>query len=105
MGSSAHWRLDAAGRRRRRRLHRLSACCRSTATHACPRHPPTRQAQAQQQQTAGELPLVGPKPQRFTVAEGQIKEVASAAFPALARLGSGAFCMGYKTALVKDDGG
>ena len=65
-----------------------------------------QQQQQQQQQGSGgrELPLVGPAPQRFAVAEGQTKEVASAAFPALMRLGSGAFCMGYKTALVPDDG-
>ena len=39
---------------------------------------------------------MGPRPQRFTVAEGQLKNIASAAFPALFRLGSGALCSGYK---------
>ena len=48
--------------------------------------------QAEQKQ---ELQLVGPEPQRFVVAKGQLKEIASAAFPALMRLGSGAFTSGY----------
>ncbi len=42
-----------------------------------------------------ELRLVGPKPQRFVVAKGQLLEIASAAFPALMRLGSGVFTAGY----------
>lgn len=51
-----------------------------------------------------DVQLVGPRPQRFTVAEGQLKNIASAAFPALFRLGSGALCSGYKVSLVPDDG-
>ncbi|EFN57564.1 hypothetical protein CHLNCDRAFT_59634 [Chlorella variabilis] len=57
--------------------------------------------QAEQKQ---ELQLVGPEPQRFVVAKGQLKEIASAAFPALMRLGSGAFTSGYSVSLVPDDG-
>lgn len=51
-----------------------------------------------------ELKLVGPEPQRFVVPEGQLKNIASAAFPALMRLGCGGFASGYKVSLVPDDG-
>lgn len=59
-----------------------------------PIFPPLLQAQAEAGQK--DVQLVGPKPQRFTVAEGQLKNIASAAFPALVRLGSGALCSGYR---------
>lgn len=52
--------------------------------------------QAQAEAGQKDVQLVGPRPQRFTVAEGQLKNIASAAFPALFRLGSGALCSGYK---------
>ncbi|PSC77062.1 hypothetical protein C2E20_0521 [Micractinium conductrix] len=68
----------------------------------------TQAQQQQQQQEAAqqtELPLAGPEPRRFTVAEGQLKNIASAAFPALMRLGSGAFVSGYKSSLVPEQPG
>lgn len=52
-------------------------------------------SQAQQQQQQEKLELIGPEPQRFVVAEGQLKSIASAAFPFLMRLGSGGFVSGY----------
>lgn len=115
---------------------------RSEAAHPPPPPPPCRHFVAvQAQQQKEELKLVGPEPQRFTVAEGQLQNsepaaafllntlahsahsltppppdtasplppslhpaVASAAFPAAFRLGSGALCSGYKVSLVPDDG-
>ncbi|KAL4434125.1 hypothetical protein ABPG75_000566 [Micractinium tetrahymenae] len=62
------------------------------------------QSQQQKQQEQQQVELKGPKPQPFTVAEGQLKNIASAAFPALMRLGSGVFASGYKVSLVPDDG-
>lgn len=58
--------------------------------------PPQAQQQQVEQQEQAQLELKGPKPQPFAVAEGQLKNIASAAFPALMRLGSGAFASGYK---------
>ena len=49
-----------------------------------------------------EIKLSGPEPQRFVVAEGELTNVASAAFCAVARLGSGVFALGYKNSIVKD---
>lgn len=60
--------------------------------------PATHAPQAQAEKGQKDVQLVGPKPQRFTVAEGQLKNIASAAFPALFRLGSGALCSGYRGA-------
>ncbi|GLC45000.1 hypothetical protein PLESTB_001745000 [Pleodorina starrii] len=51
-----------------------------------------------------ELRNAGPEPKRFTVADGQLGEVASASLPALLRLGSGGLCLGYSVSLVDDDG-
>lgn len=51
-----------------------------------------------------ELRNAGPEPKRFTVADGQLGEVASASLPALLRLGSGALVLGYEAGLVDDDG-
>ncbi len=47
--------------------------------------------------------LIGPEPKRFTPAEGQLLDVAQAAFPSLTRLGSGGFVYGYNTSLQPDD--
>lgn len=58
------------------------------------------QAQQQQQQEQPLTELKGPKPQPFTVAQGQLTNIASAAFPALMRLGSGVFASGYKGGLA-----
>lgn len=58
----------------------------------------------QKEEQQGQLRLVGPEPQRFVVAKGQLKDVASAAFPMLMRLGSGAFVAGYSVGLVPNDG-
>lgn len=44
-------------------------------------------------------------PQRFTPAEGQLLEVAQAAFPSLTRLGSGGFVYGYRSSIKADDAG
>lgn len=46
----------------------------------------------------------GPDPKRFTPAEGQIGNLATAAFPFLLRLGSGGFASGYSSGLKTDDG-
>lgn len=62
-----------------------------------PLPPPLVQVRASAAGQKEELKLVGPAPQRFAVAEGQLKNIASAAFPAAFRLGSGAFCSGYKS--------
>ncbi len=48
-----------------------------------------------------DLKLVGPKPQRFVVGKGQLLDIASAAFPALMRLGSGVFTAGYSGELPR----
>lgn len=37
----------------------------------------------------------GPEPQRFTVSDGQLQNIASAAWPAAVRLGAGGFASGY----------
>lgn len=47
---------------------------------------------------------LGPDPTRFAVANGQLLNVASAAFPGLMRLGCGGFNYGYSSKLQKDDG-
>lgn len=62
------------------------------------------QAQAAEQKS-GELRLIGPEPKRFAVAEGQTGLIASAALPALLRLGSGALCLGYGVSLAKVEPG
>eukprot|EP00882_Tetradesmus_deserticola_P029143 GHRQ01032571.1.p1 GENE.GHRQ01032571.1~~GHRQ01032571.1.p1 ORF type:complete len:323 (+),score=107.90 GHRQ01032571.1:91-1059(+) len=49
---------------------------------------------------AAELKNAGPEPKRFTVADGQLLTIASAAFAALARFGTGGFAAGYKTEFV-----
>lgn len=65
---------------------------------------PTAPSQATGPATSSGLKNIGPTPQRFTVASGQLKNVASAAFPFIARLGSGGFNAGYSVSLVADDG-
>ena len=45
--------------------------------------------------------LTGPPPQKFAVAEGQLLNIASAAFAAAARGGCGAFAAGYSSSVVK----
>ncbi|GAB4816927.1 hypothetical protein N2152v2_003973 [Parachlorella kessleri] len=52
-----------------------------------------------------EIKLIGPEPKRFTVAPGQLLTIASAAFPFLARLGSGGFVLGYRTRLPAEQPG
>jgi hypothetical protein len=63
------------------------------------------QANASVQENIGEsdITLSGPKPQRFVVADGQLKNIAAAAFPAVARGGSGAFNVGYKASIERMD--
>ncbi|KAI8470383.1 MAG: hypothetical protein J3K34DRAFT_260374 [Monoraphidium minutum] len=46
----------------------------------------------------------GPEAKRFTVADGQLGNVASAALPFLLRFGSGGFASGYSSGLKADDG-
>lgn len=46
----------------------------------------------------------GPDPKRFTVPQGQLGNIASAAFPFLVRLGSGGFASGYSSGFKADDG-
>eukprot|EP00775_Hariotina_reticulata_P008777 gene8777-8955_t len=53
--------------------------------------------------TSDGLKNAGPSPKRFAVADGQMNNVASAAFAAFPRLGSGGFASGYKSELVPDD--
>ena len=48
------------------------------------------------------MKLVGPEPQRFAVAEGQLQNIASAAFITMIRGGAGALALGYKTSLVRE---
>ncbi len=52
--------------------------------------------------SSGDVKLVGPEPQRFVVAEGQLKEIASAAFITMLRAGAGALTSGYKTSIVRE---
>ncbi|CAG9466779.1 unnamed protein product [Pedinophyceae sp. YPF-701] len=52
---------------------------------------------------APSMPLAGNKYAPFTVGEGQMGSVGSAALMPAFRLGSGLFCMGYKSELVDDD--
>lgn len=47
---------------------------------------------------------VAPEPQKFTVTEGQLGNVLSAAVPLVLRLGTGALINGWKPSLVDDDG-
>lgn len=47
--------------------------------------------------------MAGPPPARFGVADGQLFDVATAALPALLRLGTGALNYGYKAGIVADD--
>jgi hypothetical protein len=47
---------------------------------------------------------VPPEPQKFTVAEGQLGNVLSAAVPLVLRLGTGALINGWKPTLAPDDG-
>lgn len=47
----------------------------------------------------------GPDPKRFTVPEGQLANVASAAFPFIARLGMGALASGYSSGLAQQEEG
>ncbi|KXZ52189.1 hypothetical protein GPECTOR_10g819 [Gonium pectorale] len=54
--------------------------------------------------TTPELRNAGPEPKRFTVADGQLGEVASASLPALLRFGSGGLVVGYNVGLAEDDG-
>ena len=49
-----------------------------------------------------ELTLLTPDPKRFTVAQGQLNNVATAAAGSVLRLGSGVFAHGYKSQLAKD---
>ena len=65
---------------------------------------PQVSAQQQQVNPAPEIRLVGPEPQRFTVAPGQLATVAGAAFGSLVRVGSGGFVSGYQSSLVEEDG-
>jgi hypothetical protein len=65
---------------------------------------PSSGTSVDQKEEQQELRLVGPEPRRFAVAQGQLKDIASAAFPFLMRLGSGAFTSGYRVSLVPDDG-
>ncbi|KAG2500151.1 hypothetical protein HYH03_001733 [Edaphochlamys debaryana] len=51
-----------------------------------------------------ELRNAGPDPKRFTVADGQAMDVATAAVAAVARLGCGGFVLGYNAGLKEDDG-
>lgn len=55
-------------------------------------------------QPADGLRDAGPAPRRFAVADGQLANVASAAFPFLVRLGTGGFASGYSAGLQEDDG-
>lgn len=52
--------------------------------------------------SAENMKLVGPDPQRFVVAEGQLQNIASAAFITMIRGGAGALALGYKTSLVRE---
>lgn len=49
-----------------------------------------------------EIKLSGPEPKRFTVAAGQEKNIASAAFCTVARGGAGALTLGYSVNLVRE---
>lgn len=50
-----------------------------------------------------EYTLIGPDPSRFSVSEGQLINVASAAFPGLMRLGMGGFAYGYRSGVEASD--
>jgi hypothetical protein len=72
-----------------------------------PRRTPSRphaRAPNPPHQTSDSLRNAGPDPKRFTVPDGQLANVAGAAFAALARLGSGGFASGYSSGLREDDG-
>jgi hypothetical protein len=56
------------------------------------------------QPPADGLRNAGPEAKRFTVADGQLGNIATAAFAALIRLGSGGFASGYSSGLKADDG-
>ena len=75
------------------------ACVRAYTAYQINTCNPNNQAEESLQQ----FKLIGPSPQRFTPAKGQLLDVAQAAFPSLTRLGSGGFVYGYTTALKPDD--
>ncbi|KAF6262882.1 hypothetical protein COO60DRAFT_1493172 [Scenedesmus sp. NREL 46B-D3] len=76
-----------------RRAARSDLCVRAMASGSA------SEAQAPVAVTK-ELKNAGPEPKRFTVANGQLITIASAAFAGLARFGSGGFAVGYKTEFV-----
>jgi hypothetical protein len=51
--------------------------------------------------SSGDVELVGPTPQRFVVADGQLKEIATTAFITMLRAGAGALASGYKISFVR----
>eukprot|EP00955_Chlamydomonas_euryale_P029791 313929-Chlamydomonas_euryale.AAC.2 len=60
-------------------------------------------AQASNAATTSAYKNTGPKPQRFTVADGQLFAVIGASLPFVTRAGMGAFATGYKPSWVADD--
>lgn len=60
---------------------------------------PTTISQAEDSSDPDQLALSGPSPQPFVVQEGELEKVLSAAFPAVARCGAGAFNLGYKASI------
>lgn len=74
-----------------------------SAVKGIPRRSVRAMASSQGDQPDG-LRNAGPDPKRFTVPQGQLANVAGAAFPFLVRLGSGGFASGYSSGLKEDDG-
>jgi len=75
---------------------------------ATPRRSQRLQVRATQQQRQGKEAMTeytGPPPKKFGIASGQLLSIATAAFPAAARLLCGGFVSGYTSSYPKSDGG
>ncbi|PNW81816.1 hypothetical protein CHLRE_06g261500v5 [Chlamydomonas reinhardtii] len=79
-----------------RAFGRRSMVVKASAETSAPQAPVPAESQ--------ELRNAGPEPKRFTVADGQLAEVATASVSALLRLGSGGLVLGYNVSLTDDDG-
>ena len=73
----------------------------NTQFYRCSR-PPTNVTRTRISASATDVELTGPAPQRFTVAEGELKNIATAAAGSIVRAGSGVFALGYSSSFIKE---
>ncbi|GFR42224.1 hypothetical protein Agub_g3117 [Astrephomene gubernaculifera] len=94
--------LASHGPLQHRVARRRSCMAKASAGASTPKKPVSEATTAVPDKV--ELRNAGPEPKRFAVAEGQMKEVATASLSALLRLGCGGLSLGYKVRLTEDDG-